>query len=39
MTRYVRFLGAERLDVTAVSQPAIRRRLAAGRPEALEAVS
>ncbi len=32
MTRFVRFLGAGRLDATAVPQPALRRRLAAASP-------
>ena len=39
MTRYGRFLGADRLDVTAVTQPAIRRRLAAGLADELEVAS
>ena len=32
MARFVRFLGAGRLDATAVPQPALRRRLAAASP-------
>ena len=39
MTRYGRFLRAERLDVAGVAQPAIRRRLTAGLPDELEAAS
>ena len=39
MTRYGRFLGAERVDATGVVQPAIRRRLEARQPDELEAAS
>jgi hypothetical protein len=39
MTRYGRVLGAERLDVSGVPQPTIRRRLAAAQPDQLEAAS
>ena len=39
MTRFGRFLGAEQLDVAAVRQPAIRRRLAGGSDDDLEVAS
>jgi uncharacterized protein YcaQ len=39
MTRYGRFLGAERIEASAVTQPSIRRRLTAGRPDDLEVAS
>ena len=39
MTRYGRLLGADRLVVAAVAQPAIRRRLAAGLADELEVAS
>jgi len=39
MTRYRRFLDADRLEVTAVTYPAIRRRLASDRADDLEVAS
>ena len=39
MTRYRRFLDADRLDVSAVTLPAIRRRLASDRADDLEVAS
>jgi uncharacterized protein YcaQ len=39
MTRYARFLGADRLDARGVAQASIRRRLAAWPPGDLEAAS
>ena len=39
MTRYRRFLDADRLDVNAVTHAAIRRRLASGRADDLEVAS